>query len=285
LIAAILRSFNNKNLPPQIKSLLLCVDYVVVAINVDTDNRGEEKNGAYTKQLLKSFVSQDRIIAHPVKNWGKNPGSAAALNDAASALFYRINRLPTEHDVLLNISVESKITPLQIHRAAGLLWTKNDLAIVGISRQIYMGESKEDQRLANKFRQQLQRSNRLQYRIPQNTAAFWRADLLRQAGGFRTECDFSGLTIGIDGKEVPVAGMEDFPTLCHLVQSGYNWTMIKDDPIVWDLSDIKNDPARWQLNLNKMIRQERVMGVWAKKFFGLTLKEITTILKSKEEII
>ncbi len=288
MIAAIVRSFNNKNLSRQIEKLLgeLDLDYAVVAINADTENGGEENNGEYSRQLLKKAFGRrfgDKLIVQPIKNWGKNPGSAAALNEAASVLFYRLGRLPNKKDVLFNVSVESGVNQQQIVQATvNGLWKNENLAVVGISRVVFMGETEEDRALADQFQKRFQRPGRLQYRVPQNTGAFWRADLLRLAGGFRTECDFSGQTISIDGKKVPAAGMEDFLTLCYLVMNGFNWSMIKKYPMIWDLSDIKKDPERWQLSINKFERQEKTMELWTKKFFGIDLREMRKILKSKE---
>lgn len=273
------RTFNNKGIIGAIERLTAIneISHIVVAVNTDFENRGE-KDGAFTKRLINSasgLKSNPKVVIHPVANWGKNVGSAAALNDAVTEIFYRLGRLPTERDIIFSVSVESWIKAGYIREALKFFETHDDLAVIGIKRKIIIGDDKESKALEAKFQKTV-----LQYRIPQNTMALWRADLLRLAGSFRTECDFSGLTEKIDGQQVPVAGMDDFPTLLFLVRLGYRWAIIgKKNPVVWDLSEVKKDPQRWQMNLNKMNRQEKVIGIWAQKFHCLSIREAVEILK------
>lgn len=279
---AVVRSWKKDQVLETVRSLLAItdIDYVVVAVNADVQNNGESF-GFYTRNLLDNSFGDKwpkNLIVHSVMNWGKNPGSAAALNEAVTELFYRLNRLPDKHDIILNVSVESRVTHKHVGRAVDCFKRLENLAVVGISRKIFIGEDEADLQLAA----QLQGENRLQYLVPQNTAAFWRADLLRLAGGFRAECDFSNIMITIDDKDIPIAGMEDFPTLCHLAKIGYNWAMIEDGPMVWDLSDIKKSSDQWQKNLDKIERQGKTMELWAQKFFGQDIKAIVAELKSKK---
>lgn len=278
MLAAIVRSWKNPKAVEQVKFLLAQqkINYVIVAINADIQNQGEE-NGEYTSKLLREiFGSDSRLIIYPITNWGKNPGSATALNEAVSELFYRLKRLPTEKDIILNISVESKIKPKAIKQALRLFEQIENVAVVGVKRKIMIGESRGEKELAKKLR------TGLQYRVPQNTVAFWRANLLRSVGGFRTECDSTGTIIKIEGDEIPVAGMEDFPTLVFLVRLGYKWVLLEDNPMIWDLEGVKQDEVRWKHNLKKINRQETVMGIWSQKYFNLTLEQILSILKNGE---
>lgn len=272
-VTAVVRTFNNSGVVEAVSELIRIklIEHIVVAINTDTGNKGEGSNGAFTKSLLRdafSFHLNGKLIIHTISKWGL----ARALNEAIS--MYQFTRLTGKKDIILNISVESKIDINHVKKALALFEKYEDLAVVGIKRKIKIGEDIEGRKLETEFK------DKLQYQVPQNTVSFWRGDLLHRAGYFKTECDSSGQEVEIDSEKIPVAGMEDFPTLLWLVNNRYKWAMIgNENPIIWDLAQIRQDAEQWKDVIRKMKRQEKVMEIWAEKFYNLSLSKAIAILK------
>lgn len=213
------------------------------------------------KLLAETFpeeVKSGRLIVHVCMNWGNNPGSGEALNDGLKIAQQKGSKY------VLNWSPEMECTQDLIGEAIAYA-EKKSLVVVGGLRQNWWEKP--------------------QWKVPQNTLALWRVDVLCRIGGFAPECNGTGETVETaEFGAVPLAGMEDFHALLRIMRDepNFDWGMIKKDPpLRWD-TNFEPGSEREQNHLKKVARQYIVMKRYAEMVFpGVAFGDVMDKLFAK----
>jgi len=231
-----------------------CVVLVIVMVNTEPGNPlaeiiSEEGGLSPTERALRdSFpneISSKRLIVRPCSDWGKNPGSAVALNQGDDVA--RECGMAT----VLHWSPEIQLTDYHLHQLM-MHAEQHQLMVTGLLRQRWW--------------------ERAQWNVAQNTAALWNLHLLKQVGGFDPRCNGTGETINVpEYGDVPLAGMEDFHAMLRIMKlspvDNFRWGMAgRSEPLIWDV----NFPAgssREKNHLIKVARQYAVMRQWAEEIY------------------
>lgn len=222
---------------------------IVVVTNTEAGHKlaeGVASDGSYPtgRALAKVFsneVESGRIIPIGCDDWGPNPGSPLGLN--AGARFAIANSA----DWIMNWSPEIEMTPGLINQAMQHQ-DRHGLDVVGFFRTGWY--------------------ERAQWKVPQNTASIWRANLLSQFDFFDRFCTGeTGETVSTEEYgDVPLAGMEDFHLMLRVLASGYplRWGMVcRRNPLLWDTKHFEGE--RLLNHLKKVARQWLVMRAYVER--------------------
>ena len=214
------------------------INQIIIVLNGDTNSKYSEKadeNGNLPSQIafnkIKNEINKNIDIKIVIcKNWGLNQGSASALNDALNT----IKDTDIDDGYFFIWSSGMNITAEQFENSLKIV-DEDKIDVMGYLRDGFM--------------------NNYAWRVPQNTACFWKKDKLIEFK-FSKECDGKeNVNINIDGQNILLAGMEDYYTLIKMF---YKYPELKvamigkNNPIYW------NNPNT-QDNINKVLRQEKVM--------------------------
>jgi hypothetical protein len=233
---------------------------IIIMVNAEKDNplaeladeKGITPSESAIKKVLGTAVLTKKIIVKACANWGKNPGSATALNEGL-ALAQSILKT----GFVLNWSPEIEMNDLLVER--GLIQAKShNLAVVGFLRESWWEKP--------------------QWQIPQNTATLWDIEQLLAVGGFDKDCNGTGRTVRTEEYgPVPLAGAEDFHALLRMLKElpVLRWGMVgKNEPLKWE-TDFLPGSEREKRHLQKVARQYQVMETWAKEIFPeLTFRQV-----------
>jgi hypothetical protein len=217
-------------------------------------------------------IRQSRLVVLRCDNWGKNPGSAVALNlgmETAQDAF--------KPNWIMAWSPEFQIDSADLHRML-FFAERSGLSVVGKLRQLWW--------------------LKFQWNVPQNTAAIWNAQKLHGVNLFSPLCNGTGETVkvlvpqlGEKGEMVhaPVAGMEDAHTMLRMMKNDpdFKWGMVgAENPTKW-IVDHGNEKAMRD-HYTKMARQEGVMRAWASAIYHdelesgkLTVDDVLEMLFSR----
>jgi len=197
------------------------------------------------RALLEEFSGSDGGGVLPLlcRNWGKNPGSATALNDGA-----RFARSQGAKRILC-WSPEIEMDGNRIAHALSFA-TDRKLSVVGFLRKRWWELP--------------------QYHVAQNTAALWDVEALHRIDYFSHECNGTGRTVHTaEYGDVALAGMEDYHAMLRLARSDsdFYWGNIGCAfPLRWDTS-FERGSERERDHLRKVARQYEVMRAYAKDIF------------------
>lgn len=222
------------------------VDIVYIVINADPRSAYSETlfddRTTFTSRIIQREFQDSRVVPIFASTWGENPGSGVPVNPL-------IQRTQAEgkHYVLM-LSKE-------IHFQADLLGQALELA--SYNHLLALGF----------YRQQWWQS--YQWMVPQNTCCLWNVNEKYYFEGFDARCDGIGETIQVGSEKIPVAGMEDFYHLLKVLKNNphdLRWGMLgMRSPLEWDQT-AKND-VEMRRHKIKVLRQQRVMQLYAKEFF------------------
>lgn len=213
---------------------------IIIVTNTEVHNQYAEIpdrfNTPPSHSALKTILCNDEtqllLNGIPIKlisckQWGKNAGSANALNQALSLV---------QTPYVMFWSAELSIHAHHISTALSQL-KSHKLSVIGFLRNNW--------------------KTHYPWNIPQNTGAIWHTAALQSLQGFSLYCDGNNeqyCTLE-SGQQALIAGMEDYHALLRLLISNKNalWGMIgEDSPIHWQIkSDLRN-----QIKIN---RQAKVM--------------------------
>jgi hypothetical protein len=214
--------------------------------------------------FFKDEIESGRLIPRVCMDWGRNAGSATALNDGL-----KIAR-DLGAELVMNWSPEFGVTPEHIILALSHM-KQHHLDVCGMLRMRWWSKP--------------------QWIVPQNTGAIWNVEMLKigDMDGFSRVCNGDGkTTVKIDAfGEVPLAGMEDFEAILRLFSSAYEkgkelprlGMICRSDPIFWDLTLKKPGTPEYDDQLKKVLRQFEVMKAYAArispgKHFDVIFEEI-----------
>ncbi len=228
------------------------IQKIVVVTNADPKSQYAEEVSAdgttpTLRAIAKRFGDNDRIVAIPCTEWGANVGSGNALNVGNSYIFEHYPELT----LILEWSLEIDVTPRHLYRAIDMMFDRPAVQVVGFYRESWW--------------------ERTQWNVVQNTAALYRADILKEMGGFDVRCDGSdGVTVMTKKYgEVLRAGMEDFHFILRLMKKNpeYRHGIIGvEAPLSWGV-DFEPGSERERNHLRKVARQYAVMNAWADEVF------------------
>lgn len=232
--------------PPQLKS------FIIVSA-ADPDSPAGEKvidGRTPTMHAVERYFSEELkfglIDTIGCTNWGRNFGSATALNDGIELA------AQMGADTVLIWSPEIDLTG---HRLSLMIdhMERHSLQLCGYARNGW--------------------TERLQWMFVQNTIALWRMSLLKVTGGFNPICNGDGKTT-VETTEfgaVPLAGMEDYHTYlsaCAYFDTILPWGFVGvNDPAKWDLSSKLPGTVEYQKNEEKIARQTAVMHAYARQIY------------------
>lgn len=249
-----------------IKKALSCsaINKIIIITNGDINSslsEIEDKNGDLPsevnirKEFYEEVRSNSKIIIKRCYNWGKNPGSGAALN--LGDIIAKENKA----EFVLHWSPEMEIDNLFLYRGILMLIERN-LSVVGFAREGWWKKP--------------------QWQVPQNTLAIYNLDKLLAINGFRQQCDFFGeltddetisrakIETGLqDITKIPIAGMEDFDAMLRMMKffgNNFRWALLKTEkPLRWDTNF--KDQKRLRDHKIKVFRQGIVMETYASDIF------------------
>jgi hypothetical protein len=195
---------------------------------------------AFPEEVARGFI---KTVLDP--NWGKNAGSASALNVGWRAA-------SDDGDINLVLSWNPDFHLPGHTLSAGLEHMRRYfLPICGFYREGWY--------------------QRFQWSIFQNTATIYQMEFLKEHGGFSARCDGNAdETVDVGGTSVRLAGMDDFyaylTAMKHLgaaVPWGMYGVMKVSD---WEI-EFPDDPLKQKMFDEKVRRQLVVMQAWAKEIF------------------
>lgn len=240
------------------------VDRIIVVTNVEAGNKLAEivdQDGvAPTARYIKeAFASEgDRVMVMQCANWGKNPGSAAAVTYGAK------QAVELGAKQIMAWSPELAVGPSHIARALAFLESRG-LDVVGFHREHWI--------------------HKIQWHVFQNTGAIYARRALVETNYFSADCDGNtGRTIEVPGfGTVPLAGMDDFHFLLrHLKNFGeVRWGMVgREKPLPWNVS-FEPGSQRALQHAQKVARQEAVMYAYIADIFGATDRNDQDLILNK----
>jgi len=233
------------------KNILNCSNVerlIVVTCGEGKHSEIPDTNGLFpTIKFLTDVFGDDiksgRMIVHVNKNWGNNPGSGEALNDGLKIAHQNNAKW------IINWSPEMECNEFFIYQALTHA-EKYDLICVGGLRQKHWEKP--------------------QYRVPQNTLALWRVDVLKRVSGFAPECNGTGeMVYTVEFGDVELAGMEDFHTLLRIMRDepNHRWGMVRRvKPFKWD-TNFEPGSKREMNHKKKVARQYAVMRRYVEMVF------------------
>lgn len=200
----------------------------------------------HLKQAFPEEVASHRIITSLCSQWGRNRGSATALNAGVEIA----DELSATHALTWSAEID-----LDGFMLSGMLshYNRFNLDLVGCLR--------------NRWYQ------RLQWMFAQNTCALWNMKTLTSIGGFNPDCngDRKSTVKTAEFGDVPLAGMEDFEAYLRASKASgsfLRWGITETaHPAIWNLALKKPEAEDYADHVKKIARQELVMAEYAKRVF------------------